>query len=435
MLYILKNAQVFLKNHFTRASIIVENGVIQAIETADSSVFDFANGHIIDCSHYHLFPGLADVHVHFREPGFSYKETIKSGAAAAAHGGYTTVSTMPNLNPVPDTLAHLKKQLDLIERDSAIDILPYGAITVGEKGETLADMEELAPFVCAFSDDGKGVQDEEMMLSAMQKAKSLSKVIAAHCEDNALLHGGYIHDSSYAKAHNHRGISSESEWRQVMRDLKLAEETNCAYHICHISTKESVELIREAKKRGVNVTCETAPHYLILTQDDLKEDGRFKMNPPLRDKADRAALIEGIIDGTIDMIATDHAPHTKEEKSKGLEKSAMGIVGLETSFPLLYTYLVKENVISLEKLLELMSVNPCKRFYAPFYHKEIAVGAKADFTLYDLNQSYTIDPANFLSMGQATPFNNWRVYGKCLLTVASGRIAYQDPTLVLTSEV
>lgn len=434
MLYIFKNAQVFLKNHFSRASIIVENGVIRAIEKNDSSVFDFSNAHIIDCSRYHLFPGLADVHVHFREPGFSYKETIKTGSQAAAHGGYSTVSTMPNLNPVPDSYAHLNEQLEIVRTDSLIDIVPYGAITVAEKGETLADMEALAPYVCAFSDDGKGIQDELMMLQAMQKAKSLDKIIAAHCEDNSLLHGGYIHDSSYAQAHNHRGISSESEWRQIQRDLKLAKQTGCAYHVCHISTKESVELIREAKKREVDVTCETAPHYLILTQDDLKEDGFFKMNPPLRDKADRAALIEGIIDGTVDMIATDHAPHTKEEKSKGLAQSAMGIVGLETAFPLLYTYLVKENIISLEKLITLMSTNPLKRFYEPFFHKEIAVGQKADFTLFDLNQSAKINPADFLSMGQATPFIDWPIYGQCLLTFSSGRIAYQNPALTTVFE-
>ena len=342
---------------------------------------------------------------------------------------------MPNLNPVPDSMATLQPELDAIQKDAVIRVLPYGAITKGEQGRELADLDAMAPYVVAFSDDGKGVQDRDMMRRAMLEAKRLGKLIVAHCEDNSLLRGGYIHDGAYARAHGHRGICSESEWRPIQRDLELVRETGCGYHVCHISTKESVALIRKAKAEGLNVTCETGPHYLLLDDSCLQEDGRFKMNPPLRDNADREALLEGLADGTIDMIATDHAPHSAEEKGRGLEKSAMGIVGLETSFPLLYTYLVKENVISLEKLLELMSVNPCKRFYAPFYHKEIAVGAKADFTLYDLNQSYTIDPANFLSMGQATPFNNWRVYGKCLLTVASGRIAYQDPTLVLTSEV
>ena len=307
---------------------------------------------------YIIVPGLCDVHVHFREPGFSYKETIASGSAAAAHGGYTAVCTMPNLDPVPDSAEHLQVQLDAIKRGAAIKVLPYGAITVGEKGEKLADMEAMSDKVCAFSDDGKGVQNDEMMREAMTAAKRLGKIIAAHCEDNSLLFGGYIHDGEYARMHGHRGISSESEYRQIERDLRLAEETGCAYHVCHISTKESVELIRQAKAHGVNVTCETAPHYLVLCDEDMQEDGRFKMNPPLRSREDKKALIEGIKDGTIDMIATDHAPHSAKEKGRGLEKSLMGVVGLETAFPVLYTELVKKNIITLDRLVELMSFKP-----------------------------------------------------------------------------
>ena len=311
---------------------------------------------------YIIVPGLCDVHVHFREPGFSYKETIASGSAAAAHGGYTAVCTMPNLDPVPDSAEHLQVQLDAIKRGAAIKVLPYGAITVGEKGEKLADMEAISDKVCAFSDDGKGVQNDEMMREAMTAAKRLGKIIAAHCEDNSLLFGGYIHDGEYARMHGHRGISSASEYRQIERDLRLAEETGCAYHVCHISTKESVELIRQAKARGVDVTCETAPHYLVLCDEDMQEDGRFKMNPPLRSREDKEALIEGIKDGTIDMIATDHAPHSAEEKGRGLEKSLMGVVGLETAFPMLYTELVTKNIITLDRLVELMSFKPKERF-------------------------------------------------------------------------
>ena len=428
MMYIFKDAHVYLENEFKRANLIVNNGTIQAIDTNGSSVSNF-NGSLIDCSNYYIFPGLADVHVHFREPGFSYKETIKSGSNAAAHGGYTTVSTMPNLNPVPDSLENLKVQLDIIDKDSLIDIIPYGAITVGEMGEKLADLDELAPYVCAFTDDGRGVQNEQIMLQAMQKAKSLKKIIAAHCEDNSLLNGGYIHDGEYAKKHNHKGISSESEWKQVERDLKLVEKSGCAYHVCHISTKETVELIRQAKKQGLNVTCETAPHYLLLTDNDLQEDARFKMNPPLRSAQDRDALIEGILDGTIELIATDHAPHTLAEKSQGLAKSPMGIVGLETAFPLLYTHLVQKGILSLEKLIQLMSINPRKRFYNDITDKGLQVGQKADFTIYDLNQAYKIDPNNFYSQGRSCPFDGWEVFGRCLGTWASGKIAFLDDVL------
>lgn len=365
---------------------------------------------------YIIVPGLCDVHVHFREPGFSYKETIASGSAAAAHGGYTAVCTMPNLDPVPDSAEHLQVQLDAIKRGAAIKVLPYGAITVGEKGEKLADMEAISDKVCAFSDDGKGVQNDEMMREAMTAAKRLGKIIAAHCEDNSLLFGGYIHDGEYARMHGHRGISSASEYKQIERDLRLAEETGCAYHVCHISTKESVELIRQAKARGVNVTCETAPHYLVLCDEDMQEDGRFKMNPPLRSREDKKALIEGIKDGTIDMIATDHAPHSAEEKGRGLEKSLMGVVGLETAFPVLYTELVMKNIITLDRLVELMSFKPKERF---------GIDTNNDFAVFDISEAYKIDPENFLSMGRATPFAGREVFGRCLLTVHNGKVVYK----------
>jgi len=372
---------------------------------------------IFDSPKYTVFPGFCDVHVHFREPGFSYKERIYTGSRAAARGGYTAVCTMPNLNPVPDCRENLDLQLQLIERDSAIKIIPYGSITVGEAGHELAKMEEMAGDVAGFSDDGRGVQDEEMMREAMIRAKALGKMIVAHCEDNSLLRGGYIHDGEYAKAHGHRGICSESEWGPIARDLKLVEETGCAYHVCHISTKESVQIIREAKARGVNVTCETAPHYLVMDDSDLMEEGRFKMNPPLRGEEDRHALIEGIIDGTIDMIATDHAPHSAEEKAKGLEKSAFGIVGIETAFPVMYTKLVKTGVITMDRLMELLVVNPRERF---------GISMTNDFTVWDLNEEFAVDPDDFISMGKATPFTGEKLYGKCILTVCDGKIAYKS---------
>ena len=370
-----------------------------------------------DSEKYIAFPGFCDVHVHFREPGFSYKETIRSGCAAAARGGYTAVCTMPNLSPVPDSGENLKVQTDLIKRDAFIHVLPYGAITVGEKGEELSDLEAMAPDVVAFSDDGRGVQNDDMMLEAMQRAKALGKMIVAHCEVNSLLRGGYIHDGEYARAHGHRGICSESEYAQIERDLRLVRETGCAYHVCHISARESVELIRRAKAEGLDVSCETAPHYLLLDDSMLQEEGRFKMNPPIRDKADREALIRGILDGTIDMIATDHAPHSAGEKSRGLEKSAFGIVGLETAFPLLYTGLVKTGIISLQKLVELLSIRPRQRFRIPLGN---------DFCLWDLESSYIIDPERFASLGRATPFAGMSVQGRCVLTAYQGRAVYMD---------
>ena len=365
---------------------------------------------------YVIFPGFCDVHVHFREPGFSYKETIKSGSMAAAHGGYTAVCTMPNLKPVPDSPENLKIQTDIIERDAVINVYPYASITKMEMGLELVDMDALAEGAVAFSDDGRGVQNADMMREAMIRAKKLGKIIAAHCEDNSLLYGGYIHDGEYAKAHGHRGICSESEYGQIARDLKLAEETGCAYHVCHISTKESVQLIREAKARGVDVTCETGPHYLILDDSDLREEGRFKMNPPLRSLEDREALIAGIVDGTIDMIATDHAPHSAEEKAMGLEKSPFGIVGLETAFSLMYTHIVKKNIISLDKLIELMAIRPRQRFGIPMGE---------DFTVWRLDETVKVDPDQFLSMGKATPFAGDTLFGKCVLTVADGKEVYR----------
>ena len=371
----------------------------------------------LNSSEYVVFPGFCDVHVHFREPGFSYKETIVSGSAASARGGYTAVCTMANLNPVPDSVENLQQQLQLIQDGACIHVYPYGAITVGEKGETLADLAGMAPNVAGFSDDGRGVQSDEMMRAAMEKAKQLDLPIVAHCEVNDLLRGGYIHDGQYAKQHGHRGICSESEWAQIARDLRLVEEIGCKYHVCHISTKESVEIIRQAKARGVNVTCETGPHYLVMDDSMLKEEGRFKMNPPLRSVEDREALVQGIIDGTIDCIATDHAPHSAEEKSKGLEKSAFGIVGIETAFPICYTYLVKTGIITMQRLMELLVWNPRKRFNLPLGD---------DFSLWDLNAEYEIDPAEFISLGKATPFTGWRVNGKCLLTVCDGKVVYQN---------
>ncbi len=369
-----------------------------------------------DDTRYTVFPGFCDVHVHFREPGFSYKETIASGCRAAAHGGYTAVCTMPNVNPVPDSTAQLREQTALIGRTATIGVYPYGAITVGQCGEQLAALEELAPDVIAFSDDGRGVQSTELMREAMTRAKALGKLIVAHCEVNELLRGGYIHDGAYAAAHGHRGICSESEWRQIERDLKLVSEIGCAYHVCHISTKESVRLIRQAKAAGLDVTCETAPHYLAMDERDLQEHGRFKMNPPLRSEEDKQALIEGVCDGTIDMIATDHAPHSAEEKAKGLEHSAFGVVGLETALPAVYTALVKPGILTLEKVAELLAVNPRRRFGIPY---------DESLTVWDLENKRAVDPAEFLSCGRATPFEGQQLFGRCVLTVCNGQPVYR----------
>ena len=403
----MKRIEVNLVNPMNDASF--SHGVGASISSHELSVFN--------SSKYAVFPGFCDVHVHFREPGFSYKETMHSGSLASARGGYTAVCTMPNLNPVPDSVENLNQQLKLIEAGACIHVYPYGAITVGEKGEMLADLAAMAPNVIGFSDDGRGVQSDDMMRSAMLEAKKLNKMIVAHCEVNELLRGGYIHDGAYAAAHGHRGICSESEWAQIARDLQLVKETGVKYHVCHISTKESVDIIRKAKAQGIDVTCETGPHYLVMDDSMLQEDGRFKMNPPLRSAEDREALVRGIQDGTIDMIATDHAPHSAEEKAKGLEKSAFGVVGIETAFPICYTYLVETGIITMDKLMELLVINPRKRFNIPLGN---------DFSIWDLEASYTVDPANFLSMGKATPFAGWTVQGKCMATVCDGKIVYNS---------
>ena len=361
---------------------------------------------------YMVLPGFCDVHVHFREPGYFYKETVHTGCDAAIHGGYTAVCTMPNLNPVPDCKESLQLQLDAIRADGRITVLPYGAITVGEKGETLADLEGMAENVVAFSDDGRGVQSREMMKEAMLRAKALGKIIVAHCEDNSLLKGGYIHDGVYAKTHGHRGICSESEYLPIARDLELVRETGCAYHVCHVSAKESVELIRKAKAEGLNVTCETAPHYLVLCDEDLQEDGRFKMNPPIRGKEDRDALIAGILDGTVDMIATDHAPHSAEEKGRGLEKSLMGVVGLETAFPVLYTHLVQKGILSAEKLVDLLCTNPRARF---------GITSDPGFTVFEVKTPYTVDPETFATKGRSTPFAGCELVGNWVLTAVGDK--------------
>ena len=417
-----KHAQVWKDGSLRLADILVSDGRIVSIGDRVSCPTDTV---CVEVHNAVIFPGFVDVHVHLREPGFSYKETVRTGTLAAAHGGFAHVAAMPNLNPVPDCKASLEEELRRIRESACVHVHPYGAISVGQKGEQLADLDAMAPEVIAFSDDGKGVQSESLMREAMEQCRRLGKILAAHCEDNSLLRGGYIHDGAYAKTHSHRGICSESEWRPIQRDLELVRETGCGYHVCHISTKESVDMIRKAKAEGLNVTCETGPHYLLLDDSCLQEDGRFKMNPPLRDNADREALLEGLADGTIDMIATDHAPHSAEEKGRGLEKSAMGIVGLETAFPLLYTYLVKPGVISMERLMELLHDAPCRRFNIP---------TDTGFTVFDLNDSYRVDPTDFLSMGKATPFTGWEVQGRCLLTATGETAVWYDKNRLLKGE-
>ena len=409
---IFRNAMVWMQNGFAKQDAILDGGVLSFSASQNASVSVPEMPVFSNCL---ILPGFCDVHVHFREPGFCYKETVASGTASAARGGYTAVCTMPNLNPVPDSKEHLQIQLDAIKKDAKIAVYPYGALTVGEAGIVMADLDGMTKNAIAFSDDGKGIQDENMMRDLMLRAKRLGKIIVAHCEDNALLRGGYIHDGVYAKVHGHRGICSESEWGPIARDLELAKETGCAYHVCHISTKESVGLIRAAKAEGINVTCETAPHYLVLCDDDLQEDGKFKMNPPLRSADDRAALIQGILDGTIDMIATDHAPHSAEEKAKGLEKSAFGIVGLETAFPMMYTEFVKTGKLTLERLIELMCLNPRRRF---------GITSDVGLTVWDVENEYLINPDDFATLGRATPFEGRAVFGKNLLTVYNGSVVY-----------
>ena len=416
---LIKGCRVFSDGRFVFSDVEVRGGSVFRIAPDLAAkqgvpVFEFQN-----CL---LLPGLVDVHVHLRDPGFSFKETMRTGTLAAARGGYTAVCAMPNVSPVPDCAEALGVQLQRIREDAVVRVYPYGAITVGERGEALSDMAALAPDCVAFSDDGRGVQSGERMRSAMLRAKALGKLIAAHCEDNSLLRGGYIHDGAYARAHGHRGICSESEWRQVERDLALARETGCAYHVCHVSTKESVVRIRAAKAEGVDVTCETAPHYLLLCEDDLQEDGRFKMNPPLRTREDQAALIAGLLDGTIDMIATDHAPHTREEKLRGLEHSAMGVVGLETALAVLHTGLVRTGILPMEVLIARMSTVPARRFGLPC---GVTEGAPADFAVFDPETQWTIDPEAFASLGRATPFAGREVTGQIQMTVCGGEIVWK----------
>lgn len=414
---ILKNVNIY---NFGKGDIAIENGIVTQIGTCVSAE---SGDTVFMLDGKYAFPGFVDVHVHLRQPGFEHKETIATGTKACARGGFTHVCSMPNLNPVPDNFLNLKVQLDAIDKDGVVNVIPFGSITVGQDGKTLSDMESMSEYVAGFSDDGRGVQSEAMMRSAMITAKKCGKIISAHCEDNSLLDGGYIHKGEYAEKNGHKGICSESEWKPIERDIELVKDTKCSYHVCHISAKESVELIRKAKKQGVDITCETAPHYLVLNDMMIKDEGRFRMNPPIRGEKDRLALIEGILDGTVDMIATDHAPHSLEEKSGGLAGSLNGVVGIETSFPVLYTHLVRKNIITLEKLIDLMSNNPSKRFG---FDTSIKVGAIANLNVFDLDEEYTVNPDEFLSMGKSSPFSGDKVYGRCLLTIAKGKIAYKN---------
>ena len=419
MRYVIKNATVLTENGFVKTDLFIDNGIIVSIGTGD-----FSEAEVFDFNNCFIFPGFADVHVHLREPGFSYKETIKTGTQACARGGYTDVCPMPNLNPVPDNIENMKLQMDIIDKDAVIGVHPFAALTVGEKGEILSDINGLSKVSVGFSDDGRGVQSDDMMREAMKLTKENNQIISAHCEVNELLFGGYIRDGVYSCAHGHKGIPPESEWKMVERDLKLAEESGCRYHICHVSTKESVALIADAKKRGVDVTAETAPHYLILTENDLQEHGRFKMNPPLGSIEDREVLIKAVLDGTIDMIATDHAPHSAEEKGRGLEKSMMGVVGIETAFALMYTHFVKNGKMSLEYLIKLLVKNPRDRF--KLGKGVIKEGEKADFTVFNLEENYTINPDEFLSMGKSTPFEGEKVWGRCKMTFANGNLVWEE---------
>ena len=417
---VLKGGRVFSGGKSFEADVVVCGDRIAEV-TPEAAILP--GDKVVDCRGRWVTAGLVDLHVHLREPGFSSKETIATGTAAAAHGGFTTVCAMPNLEPAPDSLENLRRETAIIERDAVVKVLPYATITRRRAGREIVDFAALRPYVAAFSDDGSGVQDDGMMLAAMRAAAANDCIIAAHCEVNSLLHGGYIHDGAYAAAHGHKGISSESEWRQIERDIKLAEQTGCRYHVCHISTKESVALIRDAKRSGVRITCETGPHYLTMCDADLREEGRFKMNPPIRSAADRDALIEGVQDGTIDVIATDHAPHTAEEKSRGLAGSAMGVAGLETSFAVIYTKLVMAGIISPERMIELMAEAP-RRIFA--LGGGLAAGEKADIAVFDLGNEFTVDPATFLSKGRSTPFEGWRLHGQTILTLVDGRTAYRN---------
>lgn len=422
---VLKGGEVYRDGKFEANDVLIVDGVISKIAPSIEVPADTCAA---DVKGLHVMPAFVDVHVHFREPGFSYKETIATGTHAAANGGYSLVCTMPNVNPAPDSRENLERQLALIRENAVVKVIPYGTITKGQKGAgELSEMAAMAADVVGFSDDGCGVQSDELMREAMREAAKLDRPIVAHCEVNELVKGGYIHDGEYARKHGHKGICSESEWAQIARDVELAKETGCRYHVCHVSTKESVEIIRKAKKEGVKVTCETAPHYLILCDADLQEDGRFKMNPPLRGAEDREALRQGIIDGTIDVIATDHAPHSIEEKSRGLKDSAFGIVGLETAFPILYKHLVLEGIITLDKLIYLMAIAPRRVFGFAGGMEE---GQPADITIFDLSAGGKVTLRAFKSKGQSTPFEGMELKGKCLATLVDGRIAYRSRRLI-----
>ena len=413
---VFENAVYYTAEGFRKGTVTVSDGKV-FLSPAVSVTEDEIDGKVI-------LPGLADAHVHLREPGFFYKESIATGSESGARAGYTALFAMPNLNPVPDSLPHLREEQDAISRTAKTGVYPYAALTVGERGEELSAIEELAPHVIGFSDDGRGVQSEALMREAMLRVKACGKVIAAHCEVNDLLRGGYIHDGAYARTHGHKGICSESEWKMVERDVALAEETGVSYHVCHVSAKESVEIIRRAKARGVDVTCETAPHYLLLTEDDLEEDGRFKMNPPIRTAEDRAALVEGLADGTVDMVATDHAPHSDEEKSRGLGGSLMGVIGLEFAFPVLYTGLVATGRISLHRLVEAMSAAPLARFGLP--GGDIRDGAPADLAVFDLSREWTVRGRDSASKGSSTPFEGMKVRSKNTMTILNGEIIWKE---------
>ncbi len=418
MSILLKNGTVYTGGALTQCDVLVENGVIAAIGENLT-----CEGEIIDCTGKTVLPGLVDLHVHLREPGFTYKETVASGTAAAAAGGYTTVCSMPNLNPVPDSIEHLQLQLDAIERDACIRVFPFGAITVGEQGQQLSDITGMAPHCIGFSDDGKGVQSIDMMREAMELARDAGRFISAHCEDESLLEGGAIHKGEYAALHGMKGISSQSESAPIERDIQLVAETGVQYHICHISAKESIEAVRRGKAAGIGVTCEVTPHHIALTDMDITEDnGRFKMNPPLRGREDKAAIWAGLQDGTIDCIATDHAPHSEEEKGRGLEKSAFGTVGSETAFAVCYTQLVRSGALRLEKLADLMSSQPAAIIGR---RAAIAVGEEADMAVFDLTEKFTVDPDQFVSKGKSSPFTGTELYGVTELTVCAGNIVYR----------
>ena len=418
---LLTGGAVFLNGSFQNMDLAIDQGRIVSV----SPSLPKEGFSVIELHNRLIVPGFVDVHVHLREPGFSYKETIYSGTSAAAAGGYTAVCAMPNLKPVPDSLENLRVQLDLIRKNAKVHVYPYGAITCGEKGEALADLAAMAPYVTGFSDDGRGVQSEEMMRAAMTLAKTLDKPIVAHSEDESLLTKGWaVHDGDFARQNNLPGNAPASEWKQVERDIRLVRETGCRYHVCHISTKESVALIRAAKAEGLPVTCETGPHYLVMCDEDLQDEGRFKMNPPIRSAEDRDALVAGLLDGTVDCIATDHAPHSAEEKSKGLQGSLNGIVGLETAFPILYTNLVETGIVPLETVLNALCVNPRRIFGLP--GGSIREGAPADLTVLDLNRPHVINSQTFRSLGRATPFDGWGVSAAVAMTICGGEIAYAD---------